>query len=210
MCTSVCAISVWKSVQRSLQQAPLRLLLCAAQRPLDAHWRASARPGLPDLVGSISLVPQKLRFEAGEPIQASVTISNIGNAASEPAWVDLYINPSASPAGPGVPWNTICGLQPCFGLAWIVPALDAGQSITLTSAACSYAPAYSICPRWLARGTTDQYLYVDSWNPGVPAGAIRESDESNNRAEQHGFELQGPNPAWESGRITDLPRHRLP
>jgi hypothetical protein len=139
-----------------------------------------------------------------------MTISNIGTAASEPAWADLYINPSVPPTGPGIPWNTICGLQPCFGLVWVVPALDPQQSITLTSAAGSYAPSYSIWPGWFARGTTNVYLYVDSWNPGVPAGAINESNESNNRAEQHGLEVQGANPAWEHRRAADRPARRLP
>jgi hypothetical protein len=117
-----------------------------------------ARPGLPDLVGSISLIPYKLNFEAGESVQISVTISNIGNAASEPAWADLYIDPAVPLAGPGMPWNTTCGLQPCFGLVWIVPALDAGQSITLTSAAGSYASSYSIWPGWFARD--DRFVLV--------------------------------------------------
>ena len=43
--------------------------------------------------------------------------------------------------------------------------------------------------RWLgafAPGTRDLYLFVDSWNPGVPHGAVLEKDEANNRSEFHG------------------------
>jgi hypothetical protein len=71
--------------------------------------------GLPDLAGSISLVPQQLDYEAGAPVQIDVTITNIGNAASAP------------PTAPGTPWNTVCSLEPYFGYVWVVPALDPGH-----------------------------------------------------------------------------------
>jgi hypothetical protein len=166
--------------------------------------------GRPDLVGSINLSPQKLAFAAGEPAQINASIANIGDAVSGSAWVDLYINPSRPPTVAGATWNSVCGLQPCFGLAWVVPPLGPGQSITLTSAIGSYAASYSIWPGWFARGTTDLYLYVDSWNAGAPGGVIAESDESNNRAEQHGIEVAGPSPASAHGSISDIPARRLP
>jgi hypothetical protein len=150
--------------------------------------------GLPDLVGSFSLIPNKSTFEAGEPIQISVTIANMGDASSTPAWADLYINPSIPPVAPGTPWNVVCVLQPCFGLVWIVPTLAPGQSVTLTSAAGDYAQSYSRWPGWFAQGTTELYLYVDSWNPGVPAGAVIERNEGNNRSERLGIHVTGPNP----------------
>ena len=34
-------------------------------------------------------------------------------------------------------------------------------------------------------------LYVDSWNPGSPAGAVFELNEANNRAERHGLLVPG-------------------
>jgi hypothetical protein len=168
-----------------------------------------SRSSSPDLVGSIALVPNTTQFEAGEAVRIDVTITNIGNAPSTPAWVDLYINPSATPA-PSTPWNAVCGLQPCFGLVWIVPALAPGQRVTLSSSAGSYAQRYSIWPGWFASGTTDLYLYVDSWNPGVSDGAIFESDESNNQAELPGLLVSGPNPTVAHRLATTLPARRLP
>ncbi len=185
-------------------QTPIPVIEKQAFLPLIIH------PGRPDLVGSISLIPNATTFEAGEPAQISVTITNNGAARSTPAWVDLYINPSAPPDAPGTPWHLACGLQPCFGLVWIVPALEPGQSVMLTSAAGSYAQPYSIWPGWFARGTTDLYLYVDSWNPGAAAGAVAESDETNNRAELHGLQVTGDNPPGTSRLLEDLPARPLP
>jgi hypothetical protein len=92
------------------------------------------------------------------------------------------------------PFDTACGLTPCFGMAWeVVSALAPGQSITLSSN--SLPPGYSIWPSWFAAGTSDLYAYADSFNPGVVAGAVAESDEANNRAELHGLTVTGPNPA---------------
>jgi len=153
-----------------------------------------SKVGLPDLVGSISISPNKTTFAAGEPVQISVTITNIGDGPSVPAWADLYINPSTPPTAPNVTWNMVCGLNPCFGLTWVVPALAPGASVTLTSAPGSYAPAYSLWPGWFAAGTTDLYFYVDNWNPGVATGAVAESNETNNRAELHNFTVTGTNP----------------
>jgi hypothetical protein len=166
--------------------------------------------GSPDLVGRIALAPDQRGFAAGEPVQINVTITNIGNAPSEPAWVDLYINPSVPPATSGTPWNAVCGLTPCFGLVWVVPALASGQQITLSSAAESYAQPYTIWPGWFAQGTADLYLYVDSWNPGAPDGAVVESSESNNRSELHGLRVVGTNPSPPARFTTELPARPLP
>jgi hypothetical protein len=160
--------------------------------------------GSPDLIGHIALVPDQRGFAAGEPVQINVTITNIGDAPSEPAWVDLYINPSVPPATSGTPWNAVCGLAPCFGLVWVVPALAPGQQITLSSAAGSYAQPYTRWPGWFAQGTTDLYLYVDSWNPGAPDGAVVESSEANNQAELHGLTVAGANPS-PPARLTTEP-----
>jgi hypothetical protein len=165
------------------------------------------RPGRPDLVGSISLSPDKRAFAAGEPVQIAVTITNQGNGTSEPAWADLFINPSSPPTAANTIWNYVCGMTPCFGLAWQVPALAPGQSVTLTSARGSYAAGYSLWPGWFARGTSDLYRYVDSWNPGVASGAVAESDETNNRAEIHGLSVTGVNPALLGvAQATEIPR----
>lgn len=80
-------------------------------------------------------------------------------------------------------------------MAWKVEsALAPGQSITLSSQ--SLPAGYS---NWLGRfatGTTDLYVYADSYNPDVVAGAVTESDETNNRAELRGLSVTGPNPAF--------------
>ena len=161
-------------------------------------------------VGSIRLAPDKRSFSAGEAVLISVTITNIGDAPSTPAWADFFINPSTPPTTANVTWNLMCKLQPCFDLTWQVPALNPGQSVTLTSTSGSYAAAYSIWPRWFAAGTSDLYLYVDSWNPGVTAGAVAEGNESNNRAELHGLIVGGANPALSSQRAIDLSSRSLP
>jgi hypothetical protein len=164
------------------------------------------KTGLPDLSGSISLAPNKSAFAAGEPVQINVTVTNSGSAPSESTWADLYINPSTPPTGPNMVWNSLCQLKPCFGLAWIVPTLNPGQSVTLSSASGSYAGPYSVWPGWFAKGTSDLYFYVDSYNRGVPTGAVVESNESNNRAELHGLSVTGSNPALNGGALNlDIP-----
>ena len=122
-----------------------------------------------------------------------VTVTNNGNASANPFWVDLYLNPSSPPTAANQIWNTRCSLKPCLGMAWYVAnGLEPGQSITLSSQ--SLAPGYSIWEGWFAAGTTDLYVYADSYNPGVAAGAVAELNESNNRAELHGLNVTGLNP----------------
>jgi hypothetical protein len=154
-----------------------------------------SKQGAADLTSSLRLAPNKLAFAAGEPVTIDVTITNNGSVRAEPFWVDLYINPSQPPIAANRTWNMVCGLTPCFGVTWAVEGgLDPGASITLSSAPGQFAAPYSIWPGYFARGTADLYLYVDSWNPGVAAGAVAESNEGNNRAELHGLVVTGPNP----------------
>ena len=49
-------------------------------------------------------------------------------------------------------------------------------------------------PGYFVNGTSDVYLYVDSWNAGTRLGAVVGSDETNNRAERHCLVVTGPNP----------------
>jgi hypothetical protein len=151
------------------------------------------RAGAPDLVASISLAPNKRSFTAGEAVVVSVTVTNQGDALAGPFWVDLYINPSSPPTAANQLWNTRCGMTPCFGIAWQVPGgLAPGQSVTLTSQ--NLPAGYSIWPGYFASGTSDLYAFVDSFNPGVAAGAVAERDETNNLAELHGLSVTGTNP----------------
>jgi len=174
----------------------------------DAFLPFIGHSGTPDLVSAIRLTPKTLTFEAGEPVQIGVTITNIGDGDAGPFWADLFINPSAPPTVANVTWNTSCGMDPCFGIAWLVPGLPAGQSITLTSN--DFPPSYSIWPGWFAASTTDLYVYVDTWKPSVPGGAVAESDESNNRSEQHGLQVAGTNPPLANGLTANLPERWLP
>jgi hypothetical protein len=152
------------------------------------------RVGPPDLViTGINLIPNKSTFAAGEPVEVRVTVQNQGSAAAGPFWVDLYINPSAAPTAANQPWNTRCAKTPCFGMAWEVTGeLAPGQSITLSS--LSLPPGYSIWPGYFVAGTSDLYAYADSYNAGVAAGAVPESDEGNNQFHLGGLVVAGPNP----------------
>ena len=71
-------------------------------------------------------------------------------------------------------------------MAWeVASGLAPGESVTLSS--LSLPAGYSVWPGYFAAGTSDVYAYVDSHNPGVSAGAVAESNETNNRAELHGL-----------------------
>jgi hypothetical protein len=158
------------------------------------------KPGTPDLVGSFNLTPNKTSFNAGEPVQITAVITNVGTAPAGAFWTDFYINPSRVPEV-NLRWNDICGMTPCYGIAWYVSGgLAPGASVTLVSS-CSdpavypqppcYGALYSIWPGSFASGTSDLYLYVDMWNPTVPTGGVAESDEDNNMAELHGLRVTG-------------------
>ncbi len=142
-------------------------------------------PPVPDLAGSFTL--DRSTLEPEKPVKITVTVTNRGEAPASQFWVDFYINPSQPPSGPNQRWDSVCGLKPCYGIAWYVDqTLAPGQSITLTSTADSYAASYTRWPGAFAPGTRDLYLYVDSWNPGVAHGAVLEKDETNNHFEFHG------------------------
>ena len=50
---------------------------------------------------------------------------------------------------------------------------------------------FTVWPGFFASGTTDLYIYADSWNPGVASGAVIESNEGNNRAHLGGLTVIG-------------------
>ena len=65
-----------------------------------------------------------------------------------------------------------------------------GQSVTLSSAPGSFYGPNSNWPGHFASGTSDLYLFVDSYDPGgSPAGLVVETNEGNNRAERHGLSV---------------------
>jgi hypothetical protein len=170
---------------------------------LDAGYRTQMRVFLPlimapmtppDLVvEAFTVTPAKSSYAAGEPVLITVKVKNVGGSPTTVGfWVDLYINPSTPPTTPNVRWNDVCGISPCYGIAWYVnQSLAPGQSITLTSAPGQFAGPQSIWPGSFASGTNALYVYVDSYNPPVPTGAVVESNETNNRAQITGFVVAG-------------------
>ncbi len=148
---------------------------------------------LADLTVSVSLSPNTSSFASEEPVLITVVVTNIGNAPADDFWVDAYLNPSAPPTVGNQVWNERCGLQPCFGLAWYVtePLLP-GASVTLTSGPGGPYADNTIWPGYFAPGTTDLYIYADSYSDdGGPGALIREHYETNNRAELHGLVVAG-------------------
>jgi hypothetical protein len=177
----------------------------------QANWTAIFLPlvsraePLPDLVGEIRLEPDHSDFMAGETVTILVTIANRGSVQSGGFWVDLHINPAQPPQGSPAPWNKNCGLTPCYGVTWYVATLPAGTEIELSSR--TPLVGYSIWNGSFAPGTTDLYLVVDSWSGA--AGAVRESDESNNGASLHGLSVSGA-AARGDEVFPDLPPRPLP
>ena len=159
-----------------------------------------------DLSVAVSLSPNKAGYSTTEPVLITVVVTNLGGTAADHFWVDAYLNPSSPPTQANQLWNERCGLQPCYGLAWYVTEpLAPGASLTLTSAP---GGPYADNTRWpghFAAGTTDVYVYADSYSDdGGPAGHVPEENETNNRAELHGLSVTGDAPA-EVITSTNLP-----
>ncbi len=142
-------------------------------------------PGYPDLVASFSLSTNAIVEH--KQVVVTVTITNQGNAPADPFWVDFYVNPSVPPTAANQPWDKSCGGRRCEqGIAWYVDKmLVPGESITLTSTPGSYYAKNTVWNGSFDTSFLNLYLYADSWNPGVPTGAVYESNETNNRAEFH-------------------------
>lgn len=110
----------------------------------------------------------------GQPVVVSVTIRNLGvTAVGSPFWVDLYLDPTALPT-PGVRWDQICS----EGVAWQVPGLGAGQSLTLRSD--QGAPNYTYWIGSFADQPDPHQLYavVDVW-PGPPGAVVEDREDDN-------------------------------
>lgn len=183
--------------------APSRLML-----PLVGSRPAPA-PALPDLVvEAITIAPERELYSAGEPVLISVRIANRGTAFATGFWVDLFINPSTPPDGTNQRWNERCGLVPCYGIAWYVNGLQPGQSVVLTSA--QFNPGQSIWFGAFAPGTSELYVFADSWNPGVPTGGVLESDETNNVLARRGFSVSGAASLSTAPQRVELPPRPAP
>jgi subtilisin family serine protease len=159
----------------------------------DTYLPSVTVAGTPDLVATVKLVPDKAQFTAGEPVEIVVDITNQGSAAAPPFWVDLLINPGRQPAT-NIIWNEACTLDPCYGIAWgVVSGLKPDERITLTSKHGQFAAPYSRWPGYFAAGTTDLFVFADSWNPDTASGAVLELDEANNSAAIHNLAVVGSN-----------------
>ncbi|MEN9934006.1 MAG: hypothetical protein RLZZ387_585, partial [Chloroflexota bacterium] len=167
------------------------------------------KPSAPDLVASLALTPDTNSFAAGQQVLATVTITNTGTGATESGfWVDLYVHPSRMPAT-NLRWDRICGIDPCRGIAWYVSrSLAPGQSITLHSLRGSYVEEATVWDGRLPAGTRSLYVYVDSWNPSVDTGAIRELDEANNLFGRTNMTVAGVAVAPKQGAV-ELPARPL-
>jgi hypothetical protein len=120
----------------------------------------------------------------------TIVIENGSSAATgEGFWVDFYLNPTTLPNNPALGsnrrWELMGSTQ---GIAWPIPALNAGQSVTLTSngAPGTLAPEPSPLSNWtgtLPSGSNNLYAFVDSFaEEGTSFVEIAESDENNNLA----------------------------
>jgi hypothetical protein len=165
-------------------------LTAATSQPFDIGMArvfvpAAITPAYADLVGSFRL--SKNPAAPFEPVLITVTITNTGYASAGQFWVDFYINPRNPPTAANQPWDQSCGTTRCrYGIAWYVrQSLAPGESLTLTSKSGSYYANNTDWPGYFVTGDLDLYLYVDSWNPTIPVGAVYEVNENNNRAEYH-------------------------
>lgn len=163
-------------------------------KPVLTYLPRTHTPLLADLaITAVRLSPARTSFSAGEPVTITVELENRGIGYAPPFWVDLYLNPKTAPTRANQPWYGQCTLYPCYGIAWgVAPGLYPGQRLTLSSSLGSYAAAYTRWPGFFTAGTTDLYVYADSWNPTGASGAVEESDEANNRAELHGLSVGQP------------------
>ncbi len=156
-------------------------------------YRLAPQP-LPDLVASFGLTPNTTSFGAGQPVTITVVVSNQGTMPAGAFWVDFYFNPDPRPTYANLPWQHTCESNPawCYGIAWQVPpGLAPGQSIVLTSTPDSYDAMQTYWPGSLMPGTTEMWVYVDSWYPLGNLGAVLESNEANNYHQQRDFGVTG-------------------
>lgn len=176
-----------------------RLYLPITSRPSDKA----------DLIGHIAILPNKKRYAAGELVQLSVVITNIGLSKAEPFWVDLYINPSSVPSSANLQWQQLCTLAPCFGIAWnVTRSLAPGEVITLTSTNDHFVADFTNWPGWFASGTSDIYIYIDSYSPSKADGSVLEANEANNIGQIVGLTVMGNNPSQAKPESTSRARHK--
>ncbi len=156
------------------------------------------------ITGSIYL-PIIMKTEAGAPdltitsfsvtgsnpnYVVTIVVQNIGTAATDSGfWVDFYVNPTSLPDNAALRgdrrWQHVGSNQ---GIAWEVPALGPGQSITLSSngvGGLAPNPGQTIWTGSLPAGTNNLYSFADSYDSDNDSWVeILESNENNNLASQ--------------------------
>lgn len=184
---------------------PLQLYLPAV---LQAAPGGTERPAggapQPDLQTRYELCPGR----AAGQWTLRVTILNAGQADTPAAgfWVDAYLNAAQAPAR-ALPWDAACPGWPCFGASWFVAGtLAPGESVTVTDT--DWQPDYTVWPTDLAAGPHTLFVYADSYaDDGHPAGAVRETNELNNRSDLPASSVGSGAPAADQP-FARLPEHR--
>ena len=173
-----------------IQYVYLPLLMKDYTTPMDVDL-------VVDLIEISSLSPA-----VDEPLAITVTIRNSGLSSTPTRfWVDLYI--ATQPITPQVnqTWSDLTPLGVPFGVAWVVPGLGGGQTMTLSNlipnnpADCenysNFTPPLVGGCNWPANrnsfssgqeGTYFITAQVDSFGESAPFtfGNIVETDETNN------------------------------
>lgn len=130
---------------------------------------------------------------ATDNVVVTIVLQNQGTVSTgEGFWTDFYVNPAQLPSNPALGrdrrWNNPA-INSLAGIAWQVPALSPGQTVTLTSdGSVGLAPDPGQT-QWTARldpGNYSLYAFVDSFDANDPTGPtyveIVEPNENNNLA----------------------------
>ena len=123
----------------------------------------------------------------------TIVIKNQGTAGTgEGFWTDFYVNPTTLPNNSGLGadrrWNNPA-VGSLKGIAWAIPAMTPGQSITLTSdgsVGLAPNPQQTVWDGKLPQGSNNLYAFVDSFDANDPTGPtnieVIETNENNNMA----------------------------
>ena len=129
---------------------------------------------------------------ASDNVVVTIVLQNQGiDSTGTGFWTDFYVNPTTLPNDPSLGANRrwdIVGSS--LGIAWAVPALAPGQSITLTSdgsgGGLAPDPLQTVWAGQLPAGNYSLYAFVDSFDNNDPTGAtnveVIEPNENNNMA----------------------------
>lgn len=157
----------------NVAQSPPYFTACDGCHPPAAPATPTPEPvlGSPDLlVTDLEVFPPAP--QQGEPVLFRVTVRNVGSAAADGFWMQLYLDPVAEPYV-----NSISS-QLGTGVFWYVESLAPGAEIALSSSE-SYPP-YSNYQGHLASGLHKVYVLADAYHTEGTTGLAQESDESNN------------------------------